>query len=90
MTTETPTSSPSKDGNDLQTALVVWGTIANTSWRMFVPVLLFTFAGMGIDKLIQVRALWVFVGLGLGIVVAALLVVQQYKVVTRNAKKAKL
>lgn len=67
--------------------MIVFGTVASTSWRMFVPVLGLTLVGYLLDKGFGTLPVLVFVGLGLGIVIATLLVVLQYKDAVKEGGK---
>ena len=78
-----------KDGDNLRTALILWGTLADTSWRMFVPVLGLTLVGYLLDGSFQTRPVLMFIGMGLGVVSAVLLIVQQYKGVTKTKEPRK-
>lgn len=64
--------------------MVIYMTIADTTWRMFVPVLLGALLGYVVDKWLASRPIGVISGLGIGIVLAVLLVVMQYKRIARQ------
>lgn len=64
--------------------LVVFATIADTTWRMFVPVIGLTLVGYVVDRVFETLPVGVFTGLGVGIVLAVALVVQQYRRVTKE------
>jgi len=68
------------------TDMVIYATIADTTWRMFVPVLLGALLGYLWDKWQHTTPVGVLVGLGIGIVMAVSLVVMQYRQVTRGGK----
>lgn len=70
-----------------ESLMIVFGTVASTSWRMFVPVLGLTLVGYVLDKALSTLPILVFVGLGLGIVIATLLVVLQYKDAVKEGGK---
>lgn len=70
-----------------ESLMIVFGTVASTTWRMFVPVMGLTLVGYLLDKVFATLPLYVFVGLGLGIVIATLLVVVQYKDAVKQGGK---
>ena len=59
--------------------MILLGTIADTTWRMFVPVIGGALIGYMIDRAISSRPVGVITGMMFGIVIAVLLVVQQYR-----------
>ncbi len=62
--------------------MVVFATIADTTWRMFVPVFAGALIGYGLDRLIGSRPTGVLTGTFLGVALAILLVYMQYKAAT--------
>lgn len=64
-------------------ALVIFATVADTTWRMFVPVLGLMLLGLWIDTVSATKPLWTLIGLGAGVVIAILLVSKQIKEVMR-------
>ena len=61
------------------TTLVILGTIANTTWRMFTPVVVLLLVGMQLDKHLGHRPLWSLGGVTAGFVIAVWLVYRQYR-----------
>lgn len=66
--------------------LLIVGTFLDTTWRMFVPILVTTLIGYGVDKLYATRPTGVLLGLAAGIVLSIALVRQQYKKVKHGSK----
>lgn len=58
---------------------VVLMTMADTTWRMFVPSIGCTFLGMWCDSTFGTSPWLLFAGVVLGFILAALAVRQQYK-----------
>lgn len=58
---------------------VVFMTIADTTWRMFVPSIGSTFLGIWCDSTFGTSPWLLFAGVILGFILAALAVRQQYK-----------
>lgn len=54
-------------------------TIADTTWRLFIPLVGFTIGGLLIDKLLGTKPWLMIFAIGLGAVVAFLLVRMQLK-----------
>lgn len=69
-----------------KTALVIFGTIADTTWRLFTPVIGLLLVGMWVDGQTGRKPLFALGGILLGCVIAFLLVRQQYKQVTGENK----
>ena len=81
-----PTSGTAKVPNS-GTTLLILGTIANTTWRMFTPVIVLLIVGMQLDKRLGHRPLWSLAGVVLGFAIAVWLVYMQYhQVATTNAQ----
>lgn len=59
------------------TPLLLLGTIADTTWRMFVPAVGFTLMGVWLDNQFSVKPWLMFVGIIIGIITAVLLVKKQ-------------
>lgn len=71
-----------KDGQKTppkSSSTVVLLTIADTTWRMFVPSVGMTFAGLWLDAKLHTTPWLLFAGSILGLIVAALAVRIQYK-----------
>lgn len=66
--------------------LLIVGTFFDTTWRMFVPILITTLIGYGIDKAADSRPVGVLVGMVIGIILSIWLVVLQYKTVKKGQK----
>ena len=64
---------------DSGTGLLIFGTIADTTWRMFVPVFLLLGIGMWLDHITKHKPLFTILGVIGGFGVAVLLVWQQYR-----------
>lgn len=58
---------------------VVFMTIADTTWRMFIPSMGFTALGIWLDSKWHATPWLMFAGIIIGLVVAAFAVRQQYK-----------
>lgn len=58
---------------------VVFMTIADTTWRMFLPSIGFTFLGMWLDDKLQTAPWLLFSGIIIGLCVATFAVVMQLK-----------
>lgn len=67
--------------------LLIVGTFLDTTWRMFVPILVTTLLGYVADKQLGSMPIGVLSGLGLGVLSSALLVWQQYKTVKQSSQK---
>lgn len=59
--------------------MLIFATIADTTWRMFVPVLAGVLGGLWIDNQLGTKPLYTFIGLGVGVLLAALLVWAQLR-----------
>jgi F0F1-type ATP synthase assembly protein I len=70
---------PSDKSADKSTALILFSTAADTTWRMFVPTLGGTLIGLWLDGQYKTEPWCGIGGLAIGIVITALLVKQQYK-----------
>lgn len=73
-------SSPQKrDGQPRQMVMMIFGDMADTAWRMFVPVIGATILGLAIDKKLHTTPWVMIVMMILGIVLAVVLVRKQFK-----------
>jgi len=70
---------PSDDTSQLTPAVMIGMTIADTTWRMFVPVFVCALIGYGLDRLIGSRPIGVISGTFVGVALAIMLVRLQYK-----------
>jgi len=82
-------AAPHQDGDkqftppDRSTVILLLGTMADTTWRMFVPILALLFIGLLLDKQLHTTP-WIMTGgLVLGTALAYLLVRQQLKKVRK-------
>jgi hypothetical protein len=66
--------------------ILLLGTMADTTWRMFLPTLGGTGLGLWADNGSHTGPLWTLVGLGIGIVITSLLVRQQLTRVKQDDK----
>lgn len=82
--TQSPASSKVPNSG---TTLLIFGTIADTTWRLFVPVLALLLGGMWLDGKTGRKPLFALAGVTLGFLLAAALVYQQYRQVTPRAGK---
>ena len=72
------------------TTLVILGTIADTTWRMFLPVLLLLGVGWWLDNTTGRKPLFMLSGVIFGFALAVLLVYLQYKrIKTTESQKIK-
>ena len=62
---------------------VILATMADTTWRMFVPTVGFTLLGVACDRWLNTKPWLMFVGIVLGIVFAVLLVLRQINGIKR-------
>lgn len=60
-------------------AIAIFGTIADTTWRMFVPVIGGVLLGLWLDTLTNSKPLYTFGGLVVGALVAVLLIRHQLR-----------
>ncbi len=64
-------------------ALLLIGTILDTTWRAFVPTIGGTFLGIGLDKALNLAPLMTIIFVILGFIVSALLIILQLRAVRR-------
>lgn len=83
-------ASPNKSSDDKatppdkSTVILLLGTIGDTTWRMFVPTIGLTVAGVYADKAFGTKPWLTVVGIGLGALIAGLLVKRQLHEVNNN------
>lgn len=83
-------ASPSKNSDDKatppdkSTVILLLGTIGDTTWRMFVPTIGLTVAGVYADKMFGTKPWLTVAGIGLGTLIAGLLVKRQLHEVNNN------
>ena len=70
--------SESSDAN-----MVLIGTLLDTTWRMFVPVPLFTLIGYMIDQAFDMQPVAMLTGLGFGVFSSFALVAMQLRRITK-------
>lgn len=87
MKTEVPTRPSVDNGSRQSTELIIFGTVADTTWRMFVPVIGGALAGYFIDRSVGSRPVGVISGMFIGVVLAVALVVMQYRQTTGKRGK---
>jgi len=66
-----------KTPTDKSAVILLFTIAADTTWRMFVPIIGGTILGVWADNTMASKPLWTIVGIAAGIVIAALLVRQQ-------------
>lgn len=64
--------------------LLLFATVADTTWRLFVPTLGGVVLGIWLDQTIQTRPLWTIIGVICGTIVSLGLVYLQLKGVKRR------
>lgn len=64
-------------------ALLLISTIADTTWRAFVPTIGGTFLGIGLDKAFNIAPIMTTIFIILGFAISALLIVLQLRAVQR-------
>lgn len=66
------------------TVVLLLGTIADTTWRMFAPTLGLAALGLWADESWTTGPLWSLTGVFTGIVIAGLLIRQQFKTIQKS------
>lgn len=61
------------------TVLLLFMIAADTTWRMFIPVIGGTIGGVWADNVFGSKPLWTVAGIAIGVTVAALLVRKQMR-----------
>lgn len=64
---------------DKSTVLFLLGTMADTTWRMFIPIIGLTIGGVVLDVNLETKPWFTVAGIILGTVIAGLLVHRQIK-----------
>ena len=72
---------------DSGSSLVIFGTLLDTTWRMFTPVLVLLVLGLWLDGKTDKKPLFSLGGVLLGFVLAIALVWQQTRSITKGTKK---
>lgn len=75
-----------KDQQQGSAAIVLLKTALDTTWRMFIPVIGGTFAGIGLDHLFSIAPFATIVCMIGGVVLSAVLVVRQLTSVRNSGK----
>lgn len=65
-------------------ALIIFGTVADTTWRLFIPTIGFLSLGIWADTSYQTRPLWTLLGVSCGTIISLYLVYQQLKGVKKQ------
>lgn len=66
---------------------IMLGTLLDTTWRMFVPVILFTLIGYGIDQGFDIQPAATVTGLVIGVFSSFALVAIQLKKITKSTNQ---
>ncbi len=66
------------------TPLLLLGTVADTTWRMFVPAVGFTLLGAWADNALGTKPALMFIGIVVGAALAFLLVKKQIDLIKRE------
>lgn len=78
-------ASPSKNSDDKptppdrSTVVLLLGTAGDTTWRMFIPIIGLTIAGVWADRTLHTKPIMTIVGIVIGIIIAVYLVRLQFK-----------
>lgn len=65
----------------------VWVSLADTTWRVAVPTVLFAGIGIAVDLKLETMPLWTLIGMVLGLTAAGALVWRQIKAVENTEDK---
>ena len=66
------------------TVLLLFGTIADTTWRMFVPIIGLVGLGVWMDNTVGTKPWLTVGGTIVGVIIATVLVVHQVNKINRN------
>lgn len=69
-----PSEKPNKS-----TVVLLFTIAADTTWRMFIPIIGGTIVGVWADNTMASKPAWSIVGIAVGVVIATVLVRQQMK-----------
>lgn len=72
--------------SDESTPILFVTTVADTTWRMFVPSVGFTLLGAWLDTIANTKPILMFLGIGIGITAAYVLVRRQVSTIRRGKK----
>ncbi len=86
MSTLSNKSDETKRPPTSSTVILLLGDIADTTWRMFVPILLFLGLGFWGDTAWHTKPWLMIVGIVVGVGLAALLVRAQFRKIGRDSK----
>ena len=84
-----PTPGPDKVPSPGTTAIVIFATIADTTWRLFTPVIALLLVGMWLDSKTDHKPLFTLGGVLLGFGLAIALVYEQYQRVKGTSEDKK-
>lgn len=77
----------SDGGGNTDTTVVMFGTLLDTTWRMFVPVVLFALMGYGIDEGFGIKPAATMIGLSIGVFSSFALVAIQLKKILKQTNQ---
>jgi hypothetical protein len=83
MSTSPKNSDATPTPPDRTTVILLLGTIGSTTWRMFVPIIGLTIAGVYGDNMLATKPWLTIAGITLGIIIAGFLVKDQIKKVKK-------
>jgi Putative F0F1-ATPase subunit (ATPase_gene1). len=72
-------SEETKPQTNSNAVLILLGDIADTTWRMFVPTILFAVIGYQLDRLWHTNMIFAIIGVMFGALIAGLLVWKQLR-----------
>ncbi|HRJ06466.1 MAG TPA: AtpZ/AtpI family protein [Candidatus Saccharibacteria bacterium] len=81
---KSPSSSTPRPPQTSSTVILLLSTIADTTWRMFVPTLGGTGLGLWLDSQTGTTPWLGLAGLGIGIIITTLLMRQQFRNVNKS------
>ena len=64
---------------DRSTVVLLLGTAGDTTWRMFIPIIGLTLAGVWVDRTFGTKPIMTIIGIIVGILIATYLVRLQFK-----------
>jgi len=75
-----------KQQSALSAPMLIFITALDTTWRMFIPPLVGTFLGIGLDQLFGIAPIATIVCLLAGAILSAILIIKQLRDVRRPLK----
>lgn len=75
------------DDGGTDTTVLMFGTLLDTTWRMFVPVILFALMGYGIDEGFGIKPAATLIGLAIGVFASFALVAVQLKKILKQTNQ---